>query len=105
MEPIALLYVTYPSADAARAAATALLDARLAACCNILPAMESHYRWEGSTTSASEYVMLVKTTAARTEAACARIAELHPYQCPAILTLSASAMPAFAAWIDGTCTS
>ncbi len=99
MESLTLLYIPYPTVEAARATATALLNERLIACCNILPAMESHYRWEGALTTSTEYLMLAKTTPAHADAVRTRIATLHPYTCPAILTLPASATADFAQWV------
>jgi periplasmic divalent cation tolerance protein len=96
---LTLLYIPYPTAEAARATATALLNERLVACCNILPAMESHYWWEGALTRAEEVLMLAKTTPEMAAPASARIAELHPYACPAILALDANASAAFAGWV------
>lgn len=101
MESIILLYVPYPSRDIARGAATSLLTARLVACCNILPAGESLYWWQGAITQAEEVILLAKTTAAHAAAATAHIAAHHPYQSPAILSLPATANAAFTQWVSG----
>lgn len=99
MQPITLLYTTCPDASAARTIATALLEERLAACCNILPPLESHYRWNGSLTESTEIAMLCKTTPDKAARAIACIEALHPYECPAILRLPAESTPAFAHWV------
>lgn len=98
---IALLYATFPDAGAARAAARALLDARLIACANIFAPHTAVYRWDGAVQEGAEVAALFKTTQGQARAAAARIAELHPYDTPAILTLGAEAAPAFAAWVGG----
>ncbi len=59
-----LVYVTYPSVDAAEQAGAALVDSGLAACVNILPGMVSIYVWNGSRQRDAEAVMIVKTRAA-----------------------------------------
>ena len=100
-ERIALLYVTFPDAGAAGAAARALLDAQLIACANILAPHTAVYRWEGTVQEGAEVAALLKTTRGRAQDAAARVAELHPYDTPAILTLDADAAPAFAAWVGG----
>ena len=97
---IALLYSTYATPETATAIARTLLDEHLVACCNILPAGESLYRWQGTLTTAPEVVMLCKTTSALAPSAAARIAALHPYDCPAILTLAAEANAPFAQWVQ-----
>ena len=87
--------------ESARAAARALLERHLVACCNLLPAMESHYRWEGALTQTNEVVLLGKTTAANAAQAADCLASLHPYSVPAILTLPAGANASFALWVAG----
>ena len=81
-------YTTWPDAGAAREAAAVLIDERLCACANILPAMTSVYRWEGRVETASEAVMILKTSPERKAALRDRIAQLHPYDEPCILSLS-----------------
>ena len=82
-----LIYTTWPSATDAEAAGRALVEQRLAACVNILPAMVSLYRWEGRIERGGEAVMLIKTRASLAEAAQAAVKEMHPYDVPAIAVL------------------
>ncbi len=97
---LTLLYTPFPDSDSARRAATALVAERLVACCNLLPGMQSIYRWEGAVTEASETVLLAKTTPAMAGRAMQRLAALHPYDTPAILCLPVSeAHPEFVAWV------
>ena len=76
-----------PFADEASAAAVAgqLLDEKLVACANILPPMRSLYTWQGERGEAVEVGVLFKTDAALLDRATARLAELHPYDTPAVL--------------------
>ena len=82
--------------------ARTLVEERLIACGNVLPGMRSVYRWEGAVTEEQEAALLCKTTVEQADAALARLAELHPYDVPAITRFDAAdALPAFAAWIAG----
>jgi periplasmic divalent cation tolerance protein len=86
-------------ADAAELART-LVEERLAACVNVLPAMTSIYRWKGSVEQEREQQLLIKTTAGRVEALAARLRELHPYELPEFIVLDAAASAAYGAWIS-----
>ena len=96
-----LIYSTHPSLEQARQTAHALVAESLAACCNILPAMESHYLWEGKPMHSNEYAMITKTTRATAPAVMDAIAQQHPYDCPAVLQLPVDAgNPDFLRWIE-----
>lgn len=98
---ICLLYSLHPSLEQARASAASLLDHQLAACCNIIPAVESHYVWEGKRERAEEYAMVSKTSEPLASQAIEQLKSLHPYDCPAVLKLPVTGgNPAFLAWID-----
>ena len=60
--------------------ARVLVDERLAACVNVLPAMTSVYRWKGSVEEEREQQLVIKTTRDRVAALEARFHELHPYE-------------------------
>src|SRR5690606_41820662 len=72
---------TRRSSDLARIA-DALVEARLAACVQLLPGATSVYRWQGKLERASETLLLVKTTQNRCQALIARIVQLHPHDIP-----------------------
>lgn len=96
----ALIWCPFADRAGAEAAAGALLDAGLIACANILPGMTSLYRWEGERGRGEEVAMLCKTTSAALDAAVAKLAEIHPYACPAIVGWRAdAAAPATLAWL------
>lgn len=88
-DEIVLIYSTWPDAATAIAAGRALVEKRIAACANILPAMTSVYRWEGRIDTGSEAVMVIKTRAALADEAIAAAREMHPYEVPAFVTLPA----------------
>lgn len=81
---------TFPADQDPAPLATALVNERLAACVNVLPPMQSIYRWDGKVEHASEHQLVIKTRADRVEAVKARIASLHPYDVPEVLVLSIS---------------
>lgn len=96
----ALAWCPFPDEDSAAAVATLLLDEKLIACANILPAMRSIYEWGGTRGDSREVGVLFKTDAALLDAAVARIAGLHPYQAPAVLGWRCdAAAPATAEWL------
>jgi periplasmic divalent cation tolerance protein len=87
MERTVFVYTTFPSLVEAEKAGQALVDARLAACVNILPGMISVYRWQGVVERAEEAVMIVKTRASLAEQVRASVKATHPYDTPAIAVL------------------
>lgn len=81
-----LVHVTAPAA-AAPALARALVEARLAACVNLLPGVRSVYRWQGAVEESDETLLLIKTAADRFEALKAELLRLHPYELPEIIAV------------------
>lgn len=81
----ALIWCPFADAASAEAAARQLLDERLIACANILPPMRSLYAWQGERGEAAEVGVLFKTDASALDRATARLAEIHPYDTPAVL--------------------
>ncbi len=97
---VRLVFCTCPDLDSARALAAALVGQRLAACVNLLPAMQSVYRWHGQVEQASEVQLLIKTTAGRMDALGAWIRREHPYELPEIIAITPSdGLPAYLDWI------
>lgn len=97
-----VVLVTCGSAKEARRIARALVEARLAACGNIVEApVSSIYRWKGKVETASEYLLLVKTSRRRFAAAEQMIKRLHSYDVPEIIALPvAVGSPGYLRWID-----
>lgn len=101
---IRLLYVTTSNIDQARELARTLLDRKLIACANILPQMESVYRWEGEVRFESEAVLILKTEKRLVEAAQNAVLELHSYQTPCVLTLPIeSGSQGYIDWLKNEC--
>jgi len=96
--PVIILTTLGASADAA-AFARLLVDDRLAACVNVLPPMTSVYRWKGAIEEDREQQLVIKTTSDRVAAIEARFRELHPYELPEFLVLSATASASYVEWL------
>ena len=96
---------TFPDADKAAQIARVLVDERLAACVNLVPAVRSIYRWQGAIQDEAEALAVIKTTPACYPALAARLAELHPYDVPEILALPlADGYAKYLAWLAGAVT-
>jgi periplasmic divalent cation tolerance protein len=83
------------------ALARALVDERLAACVNVLPPMQSVYRWKGRVELDREQQLVIKTTPDRLAALESRVRALHPYELPEFLVLSAEGSQGYLAWLVG----
>ena len=79
---------TAGSEDEARKVAHHLVDHQLAACVNILPGIESIYRWQGKVESAPEWLLLIKTTAEKFPAVRDAIREVHSYELPECIAIA-----------------
>lgn len=91
--------VTAPVAEAERIA-RALLEPRLAACVNIVPAVRSLYWWEGALQDDSEALLVIKTTAERVDAIRAALDDAHPYDVFELVVMDVSAgNPPYLRWI------
>ncbi len=82
-----LLYITAAKVEEARRIGRALVEARLAACANIVPGIESIYHWQGAIVEDREMLLIVKTRAELVDAAIAKVRELHSYTCPCVVAL------------------
>jgi periplasmic divalent cation tolerance protein len=97
----ALLVLTHlPDETSAHALAKQLIDARLAACVNILAPCLSVYRWQEKVEEARETPLLIKTTAAHYAALEAAIHNAHPYELPEIIAVPiGTGLDAYLGWI------
>jgi len=82
-----MVLVTAPDLKTARALAKAALTARLAACANLIPKLESHYWWQGKIECSKEVLMILKTNKSKLAALEKLILSLHPYETPEFLVL------------------
>lgn len=83
-----IILSTAGSESEANKIANELVQRRLAACVNIVPQIQSVYRWQGKVETAEEYLLIIKTTKARSPDVQAAIRELHSYDLPECIVIS-----------------
>ena len=83
----AVVLVTAPDLKIARRLAQSVLRARLAACANLVPKIESHYWWQGKLEKGAEVLLIFKTTQARLAALEELVLKEHPYDTPEFIVL------------------
>ncbi len=80
------VYSTFADAGEAERIGRIVVEERLAACVNVLGTIRSIYRWKGSIETADEVAAIFKTSESKANALISRIAGLHSYEVPAIVT-------------------
>ncbi|MFM2081713.1 MAG: hypothetical protein RL380_404 [Verrucomicrobiota bacterium] len=99
-----LVLVTAPDLKTARQLAQSALAARLVACANLLPKLESHYWWQGKLERSTEVLLLFKTQRARLPKLEKLILAAHPYDTPEFVTLKLDAGNGrYLAWLADAC--
>jgi periplasmic divalent cation tolerance protein len=83
-----IVLTTAGSEEEARKIARTLLDRRLAACVNILPEIESIYRWQGNVDEGREWLLLIKTSGELFPVVRDAIRELHSYDLPECIAIN-----------------
>lgn len=97
---VLLVISTFPDIAKARQIGTALVESQLAACVNLVPAVESIYRWQGKVTTDAEVLAIFKTTANALSAFEEKFRTLHPYEVPEIVALKPEHMAeSYAKWV------
>jgi periplasmic divalent cation tolerance protein len=100
MDTPLLVISNVPDMTVANTIAAAIVEQQAGACVNILPAVQSVYRWQGKVETAMEVTLLVKTVNSRYAALEQLIASLHPYDTPEIIAIPVAAgLPAYLQWI------
>src|SRR5580692_6069040 len=95
-----LALTTAANRDEAERIGRVLVEEHLAACAQVIPAIESVYWWQGRIESSAEALLLLKTTSEKLAALEARIRELHSYETPEFLVLTVeSGSQAYLAWL------
>ena len=80
-----------------------LVEQQLAACVNILPGVQSIYRWQGKVESAAEVLMAIKTSAGLVPEVQSALAHLHSYEVPEVLVLPvAGGSEAYLGWLKAS---
>jgi periplasmic divalent cation tolerance protein len=98
MEAVVVLVTAPP--EEAEGLAQALVEARVAACVNLLPKVRSWFRWEGAVERAEEALLVIKSTRSCLEGLIAAVRERHSYQVFAAVALPiADGFPPYLQWI------
>jgi periplasmic divalent cation tolerance protein len=99
-----LVLVTAPDRKTARRLARAALSARLIACANLVPKIESHYRWRGKIESGAEVLLVLKTEKAKLAALEKLVLANHPYDTPEFIVLPLHAgNRKYLDWLTASC--
>ncbi|HET6180975.1 MAG TPA: divalent-cation tolerance protein CutA [Candidatus Sulfotelmatobacter sp.] len=95
-----IVLTTAGSEEVARKIAQHLVETQLAACVNIVPHVESVYRWQGKVESNREWLLVIKTSAERFPAARAAIRTMHSYELPECVAVEiADGSPEYLQWL------
>ncbi len=102
---VVTVFVTVPSRESGLALARQVVEESLAACVNVVPNVTSIFRWKGKVTEEEEVLLMLKSSAGKVPALIARVAELHTYEVPEVLSLRVE--DGFGPYLDwvGECTS
>ena len=102
MSDVLVILCTFPDPEQARQIGTLLVEKQLAACVNLLPAVESIYRWQGKVETATETLAIFKTTVAAWTEFEKALTELHPYDVPEIIAISPEKIAGpYHSWVIG----
>jgi periplasmic divalent cation tolerance protein len=97
------VYAVFANGEEAERIGRTVIDERLAACINILGATRSIYRWQGAIETADEVAAVLKTTAMKADVLITRIAELHSYEVPCVVTWPIDKLLApYADWVESS---
>lgn len=103
-EKILLALSTFPDRETAQRIANQLVAEKFAACANILPPIESVYRWKGKIEQGDEVLVFFKLSEDRQSAFQDKLRSLHPYEVPEIIFLPVTAgLPEYLRWIAESC--
>ncbi len=95
------VYVVFANAEEAERIGRAVIEERLAACINILAPVRSIYRWQGKIETAHEVAAILKTHHWNSDALIERIAALHSYDVPCIVTWPIDKiLRSYADWVE-----
>ena len=103
-EKIVLALSTFPDVETARRISNELVVGKFAACANILPSVESIYRWKEKIESGNETLVLFKLREDRQAAFQEKLRSLHPYEVPEIILVPVSSgLPEYLRWVAENC--
>ena len=103
-QKILLALSTFPDRETAQRISNQLVTEKFAACANILPAVESIYRWKEKIETGSETLVFFKVSEDRQLAFQERLRSLHPYEVPEIIFIPVSSgLPDYLRWVAENC--
>ena len=103
-EKLLLALSTFPDHETARDISNELVTKKLAACANILPGVESIYRWKDNIESGNETLVLFKLREDRQSEFQKQLRSLHPYEVPEIIFVPiSSGLPEYLRWVTENC--
>ncbi|HET9801449.1 MAG TPA: divalent-cation tolerance protein CutA [Chthoniobacterales bacterium] len=103
-EKILLALSTFPDRETAQRISNQLVEGKFAACANILPAIESVYRWKDKLETGSETLAFFKVSEDRQSAFQEKLRSLHPYEVPEIIFVPISGgLPEYLRWVAENC--
>ena len=96
-----LVLCSFPNAEEARQIGTQLIELQVAACVNLVPQVESIFRWDGAVKTECEVLALIKTTANNYRQVEAEIQQRHPYDTPEVIAIPIpQGSSAYLGWIS-----
>jgi len=103
-DQIVLALSTFPDRETAQRISNQLVAEKFAACANILPAVESIYRWKEKIETGNETLVFFKLSEGRQSAFQEKLRSLHPYEVPEIIFVPVSkGLPEYLAWVADSC--
>ena len=103
-DKILLALSTFPDRETAQRISNQLVTGKFAACANVLPAMESIYRWKGKIESGNETLVFFKLGEDRQSAFQEKLRALHPHEVPEIIFVPVSnGLPEYLRWVKESC--
>lgn len=100
MSNVIVVFTSFPDSDCAKSVGIAMVEEKLAACAQIGVSIESFYEWNGEFCRTPEISVTFKISPQKIVAAKKRFMELHPYECPEWVELSAEASQKYAEWVN-----
>lgn len=96
-----IVYTTCGSNEDAEKIAQRMIEARVAACVNVVPGVRSFYRWQGKIENDTEFLLIIKTARGLVDQLRQELEKLHPYDLPELIVAPIiDGSPNYLAWLD-----
>ncbi len=97
---IVVILTSVPNAELAKALSQKLIKTKLAACVQVMPAMQSYYEWDERLEVSNELALMIKTAPENCDKIEQMIKDMHPYDLPEFVILPAQASAEYSAWVQ-----